>query len=138
MSGIAQQKRTWISLSRVKLAEPLTDKIALPNTLPSVKKYIRKNFGIMQGERVCLFCLCSLLVKLRFSAVSGWVREQVWHQNQRSTVSRDGSLVMELPVADFREIRRRILSYGAEVMVLSPKSLASDLKKEIKRMGRIY
>ena len=132
MSGIAQQKRTWISLSRVKLAEPLTDKIALPNTLPSVKKYIRKNFGIMQGER------SSLLVKLRFSAVSGWVREQVWHQNQRSTVSRDGSLVMELPVADFREIRRRILSYGAEVMVLSPKSLASDLKKEIKRMGRIY
>jgi predicted DNA-binding transcriptional regulator YafY len=119
-------------ISRIRFAEPLTDKIPLPNALPSVKRYIRRNFGIMQGGK-------QSLVKLRFSpAVSGWVQEQVWHQNQKNTVSRDGSLIMELPVADFREIRRRILSYGADVKVLSPKSLAEELKKEIKRMGRIY
>jgi predicted DNA-binding transcriptional regulator YafY len=78
-------------------------------------------------------------VKLKFSSVvAAWVREQVWHPAQKTSVGRDGSLTLSFPVADFREIRRRILFYGADVKVLSPKELANDLKQEIKRMVRVY
>ena len=124
--------RHLCEVSRIKSAEPHTRKLQLPAALPSVKEYIRKNFGIMQGGK-------QSIVKLKFSpAVSGWVREQVWHPGQKTTLCKDGSLILQFPVADFKEIRRRILSYGADLKVLSPKALALDLKDEIKKMGKIY
>ena len=70
--------------------------------------------------------------------MSAWVREQVWHPTQKTAIGRDGSLVLSFPVADFREVTRRILFYGADVKVLSPKSLAKELRKEIQRMGKVY
>jgi predicted DNA-binding transcriptional regulator YafY len=119
-------------VSRIGAVAPHVGALALPKNLPSVKEYVRKNFGIMQGEK-------GMTVKLRFSpAVAAWVREQVWHPAQKSTFGKDGSLTLGFPVADFREIRRRILFYGADAKVLSPKALALDLKQEIKRMGKVY
>ena len=76
---------------------------------------------------------------LKFSpSVAGWMEEQVWHSEQKITVKNDGSLVMKFPVADFRELRRKILSYGAEVKVISPQKLAVEIREEIERMGKVY
>lgn len=119
-------------ISRIRKAEPGKAPVVAPRNLPSAKEYVRRNFGIMQGAK-------GVMVKLRFSPdVTPWVSEQVWHPAQKATAGRDGSLVLRFPVADFREIRRRILFYGADVKVLSPKALALDLKHEIKRMARVY
>lgn len=119
-------------ISRINSVKPHDEKLFVPKNLPSPKKYVRKNFGIMQGEK-------GIPVKLRFSpAVAPWVREQVWHPAQKASPGKDGSLILGFPVADFREIRRRILFYGADVKVLAPKALALDLKQEIKRMGKVY
>jgi predicted DNA-binding transcriptional regulator YafY len=107
-------------------------KVRVPKNLPSAKQYVRRNFGIMQGGK-------GLPVKIRFSsAVAPWVREQIWHPAQKTAAGGDGSLTLSFPVADFREIKRRILFYGADAKVLSPKALADDLRQEIKRMGRVY
>ncbi len=119
-------------VSRIGSAKLLGEQLALPSNLPSAKEYVRKNFGIMQGKK-------GVPIKLRFShEVSAWVREQVWHPTQKTAIGRDGSLVLSFPVADFREVTRRILFYGADVKVLSPKSLAKELRKEIQRMGKVY
>ena len=76
------------------------------------------------------------IVRLKFSpAVSGWVREQVWHPGQKTSLCKDGSLILQFPVADFKEIRRRILSYGADLKVLSPKSLATGVEGGDKKDG---
>lgn len=119
-------------ISRIRSAEPLAEKLSLPATLPSMKEYIRKNFGIMQGGK-------QRIVKLQFSpVVSDWVREQIWHPGQKTYLAENGGLILQFPVADFREIRRRILSYGADAKVLSPRSLAEDIKAEIGKMSEIY
>ncbi|HAK58938.1 MAG TPA: WYL domain-containing protein [Nitrospiraceae bacterium] len=119
-------------LSRIGSAKPSGGRWTLPKNVPSAKQYIRKNFGIMQGVK-------GVPVKLRFTpSVSAWVREQVWHPTQQASTGRDGSLTLSFPVADFREIRRKILSYGADVKVLSPRALARDIQNEIKRMGKVY
>ena len=119
-------------ISRIRSAEPIDEGIPLPSSLPSVKVYIRKNFGIMQGGR-------QSLVKLKFSPdVSRWVSEQVWHPSQKAALSNDSILTLQFPVADFREIRRKILSYGSDIKVISPKSLADDIKAEIRKMAKIY
>lgn len=119
-------------ISRIGSVAPSAGPIVLPRGLPSPKEYVRRHFGIMQGKK-------GVPVKLRFSpAVAAWVGEQVWHPEQKTAAGRDGSLVISFPVADFREVIRRILFYGAEVKVLSPKTLARELRKEIERMGRVY
>lgn len=119
-------------VSRIGSVMPYNGAVPLPGNLPSPKEYVRKNFGIMQGKT-------GVPVKLRFSPkVAAWVHEQVWHPAQKAAFGRDGSLTLGFPVADFREIRRRILFYGADVKVLSPKALATDIKGEIKRMGKVY
>ncbi len=119
-------------VSRIGSVMPYNGTVAVPGNLPSPKEYVRKNFGIMQGGK-------GVPVRLRFSsAVTSWVREQAWHPAQKAVFGRDGSLTLSFPVADFREIRRRILFYGADVKVLSPKELAKELRKEIERMGKVY
>lgn len=119
-------------VSRIASVTSHEGAVAVPRKLPSPKEYVRKNFGIMQGNK-------GIPVKLRFSPeVTPWVREQVWHPAQKTVFGRDGSLTLSFPVADFREIRRRILFYGADVKVLSPQELARDMKQEIRRMTRVY
>jgi len=119
-------------VSRIAAVARHNGQVVLPRGLPSPKEYVRKNFGIMQGRG-------GVPVKLRFSpAIAPWVREQVWHPAQKTAFSRDGSLTLAFPVADFRELRRRILFYGADVKVLAPKALALDLQQEIRRMAKVY
>ena len=128
-------KRKWIRdfmISRIKHLASASEEITLPENLPSIKEYIRKNFGIMQGGEAKEVCL-------EFSpSVAEWVQEQVWHPSQKVSFESDGSLIMKFPVADFREIKRKILSYGADVRVVFPEDLAKEIKEEIHRMGRVY
>lgn len=120
------------ALSRIRRMEIISQPVALPKTLPSLKDYIRKNFGLMSGEE-------SLEICLRFMPeVSSWISEQVWFSGQEMRPNEDGSICLKFPVADFREIRREILKYGSFVEVLAPQELRDDVKSEIERMSGVY
>lgn len=89
-------------------------------------------FGIFQGGALTE-------VTLRFSAFrSRWIREQLWHPHQVVNVCDDGCAELTLPVADFREIKMNILSFGADVEVLKPESLKAEIRAEIERMNTLY
>ncbi len=120
------------SLSRVRSIEGSPKSIILPGHLPSIKEYIRENFGIMSGKE-------SVEVCLRFTPqIAGWISEQVWCGGQEISQNEDGSLCLKFPVADFREVRREILRYGASVEVLSPQELREAIKNEIQKMSKVY
>ena len=87
-------------------------------------------FGVFQGE-------ARLRVALRFSpARAPWVREQVWHPDQRQTDRPDGSLDLAFPVADLREVTMKVLSFGADVTVLEPDDLRRRVADEVEKMWR--
>ncbi len=120
------------ALSRIRDVKVAYIDIDLPAGLPSIKEYTRRHFGIMQGIE-------AVTVRLRFAPkAASWVQEQIWHPRQRSTYDEDGGLTLEFPVADFREIKRKILSHGSRVKVLAPKTLAEEVREEIKRMAGRY
>ncbi len=86
----------------------------------------------MQGDT-------SAEVGLRFAPkIASRVSEQIWHPRQRSTVNPDGSLTLHFPVADFRELTKTILGYGADMKVLEPPELRILVKEEIDRLVEIY
>jgi len=89
-------------------------------------------FGIFQGQE-------KTSVKLRFSPrLARWVREQFWHSGQVMEDGPGGSLLLTIPVADFREVKLKILQFGAECEVLEPEALRLDVKEEIERAAWIY
>jgi predicted DNA-binding transcriptional regulator YafY len=120
------------ALSRIRNITLADENLILPGDLPELKEYTRQHFGIMQGDN-------STEVLLRFnSRISTRIGEQIWHPQQRSTPNPDGSLTLGFPVADFRELVKIILSYGADIEVLQPQELKELVKEEIDRMTKIY
>jgi predicted DNA-binding transcriptional regulator YafY len=120
------------ALSRIRTIESSTQVVRLPKGLHSIKDYISKNFGVMSGEK-------SIEVCLKFKPeVSPWISEQIWFSGQEVSINEDGSICLNFPVADFREVRREILKYGASVEVLSPAKLREEIKSEIGKMTKIY
>jgi predicted DNA-binding transcriptional regulator YafY len=120
------------ALSRISYVEKVPDRIELPDSLPSIKEYIREKFGIFSGKKTIKVCL-------RFSpAVAGWVSEQIWHPEQETVREEDGSICLRFPVADLREVRREILKYGPDVEVLSPPDLRDEIIRAIREMAGIY
>ena len=67
-----------------------------------------------------------------------WIREQFWHPEQTIRPLEDGGLELEFPVADFREVKMKILQFGADVEVIKPAGLREIVKEEINRMARVY
>jgi predicted DNA-binding transcriptional regulator YafY len=64
--------------------------------------------------------------------------EQIWHKQQKIKELKDGSIILNVPVAHFTETKREILKYGAEVEVLKPLRLKKEIIEEIKKMKEIY
>ncbi len=117
------------ALSRIRDIRPEPRRLELPAQLPPLKEYTRQRFGIMQG-------LESVEVALRFAPeIAPWIEEQVWHPNQRVSREPDGGLLLRFAVADFREIVRKILSYGAQVRVVAPPALRALVQQEIAVMA---
>lgn len=118
------------ALARLQ-AVALADKpLHLPDTLPPIKAYTRRHFGIMQGGT-------TTMATLRFSPhIAPRILEQIWHPDQQTSLEPDGSLLLSFPTADFRELVRNILSYGAEVRVVEPAELRELVRGEIEKMFR--
>lgn len=129
--GLKKELRDF-ALSRIRWLRHAEESILLPDNLPPMKEYLRKQFGIFAGEE-------KYEVVLRFSSeVSRWVQEQIWHKRQETCRDAQGRLLLKVPVSDFREIKREILKFGADVEVLEPDELRNAVKKEIEKMKKIY
>lgn len=118
------------ALARLQAVALADQPLHLPDTLPPIKEYTRRHFGIMQGET-------ATTVTLRFSAhLAPRILEQIWHPDQQTSLEPDGSLLLSFPTADFRELTRNVLSYGAEVRVEEPAELRELVRGEIEKMFR--
>ena len=127
------EKQDWrkFYLSRMDQVKILPERFE-PRPISQWSYQVESSFGIFQGET-------STAVLLRFSPFRArWIREQVWHPDQKVRELEDGSLELEIPVADFREIKLKILSFGADVEVIRPESLRREVAAEIQKMKKIY
>jgi predicted DNA-binding transcriptional regulator YafY len=50
----------------------------------------------------------------------------------------DGCLELTVPVADFREIKMRILQFGADCEVVAPAALRQEIQAEIDKLTQLY
>lgn len=119
-------------LSRIKNVEILNEKIADEFKEKIDKREIYKNYGIFfkgEGEKVVL----------KFKGKSSrMVKEQIWFPGQKLSEDNEGNTILSFPVSDYRELKRDILRFGAEVEVLEPESLRGEIIELIDIMKKIY
>jgi predicted DNA-binding transcriptional regulator YafY len=110
----------------------LTENSFEPRPRKEWEPLIQSSFGIFQGGD-------PIPVILQFKPFRAqWIREQVWHPAQKMEELPDGGLRMILPVSDFREVKLRVLQFGADVEVIEPEELRKEIREEIRRMAKIY
>lgn len=70
-------------------------------------------------------------IRLKFApSAAKYVREKIWHASQRSEPCPDGSVELSMSLRSLIEVRRWILSWGAECEVLDPPDLRADIARE--------
>jgi len=118
-------------LGRITDVTVLDETFNIPITF-NVKDYFKSSFGIYKGKP-------TKEVTLQFSPEkSKWIREQIWHKDQKVRSLKDGSLELSFPVANFSEIKMEILKHGDQVEVIKPKSLRKMIKAEAENIAKIY
>lgn len=93
----------------------------------AVDAMVGRDFGIYSGGD-------RKWAKLRFSALQAqWVEAEVWHPEQKMSVLEDGSLVLEVPYSDQRELLLDVLKFGPEAEVLEPPELREEVRSRLRR-----
>lgn len=102
----------------------------LSKTSKSVAKkeidgFVGQGYGIFAGSKV-------QWAKLKFSAERArWVSRELWHPQQKATPQSDGSLILEVPFTDIRELSMDVLRQGRHVEVLEPPELKAEVISEL-------
>jgi len=122
--------RHW-KVDRIENAE-LTE---FPFQMPAefdLKEHLAKSFGIYQKAG-------DVHVKVRFSpAVARHIQESRWHQSQRLTRQKDGSLIAEFDLDTTEEIKLWVLSFGSNAEVLEPEELRRAIIEEVESLRQRY
>ena len=119
------------ALSRISETKVLTEPFKIPTDF-DFKKYFLSTFGLYKGKS-------TKEVTVRFKPEKAkWIKDQIWHKNQKSKLLKDGTLEISFPVSDFSEIRREILKHGDAVEVIKPKILRNLIKTEAAKISKIY
>lgn len=78
-------------------------------------------------------------IRLRFApSAAKYIREKIWHASQQLLLCPDGGVELSLSLRSMIEIRRWILSWGAECEVLEPANLRADISQEARGMASRY
>ena len=73
--------------------------------------------------------------KLKFTPERArWVKHEEWHPNQRTALKNDGSLELEIPFSDERELLGDLLRFGPDVEIIEPPSLRKMASEAIQKM----
>ena len=112
------------SIARIRSAKPTAETFEPPDFGP--EEYFSNRFGRFIGKPGKTY---NVVVKFTKTAAP-WVLERTWHPKQEVRRHRDGSLTLSFPAPALYEVKRWILSWGAEAEVLAPKELWRDIANE--------
>lgn len=119
-------------VDRIEDAEVQELRFVRPDSF-DLQEHLAHSFGIFltSGDDV--------EIKVKFSPkVARYVRESRWHASQQLATQPDGSLIAQFRLADTDEIKRWILSFGSDAVVLEPDGLRSEILADITQLRRQY
>jgi predicted DNA-binding transcriptional regulator YafY len=109
----------------------------LPATIPEdfdLAEWLEHSFGVFRSNSTEL-----QTIRIHFTReVARYVQESRWHGSQQLSVQKDGSLIAEFRLTDTQEIKRWIMSFGPNAVVLEPRELVEDIQRDLAAMTAAY
>ena len=131
--GWCRKRSDWRKFYLARMSDlKVTAKTFTPKPARTWQNHLAGSYGIFQGGQ-------PVQVTLRFTPFrSRWIREQLWHPDQQIREISGGGIELTFPVADFREVKMKILQFGADVQVVAPEALRQEVRQEIEKMTALY
>jgi len=73
-----------------------------------------------------------------FGVAARLVAEKIWHPTQKLTRRKEGSVILEMTVADLGEVAAWVLSFGPDARVLAPTELRRQVGQEAMGAAQHY
>ncbi|MBI3755524.1 MAG: WYL domain-containing protein, partial [Deltaproteobacteria bacterium] len=61
-----------------------------------------------------------------------YIKERQWAKEQKIKEQKDGSIILEIKTSGFWDVKKWVLSFGAEARVLKPEKLRKAVIEEMK------
>ncbi len=73
-----------------------------------------------------------------FKPVVPYILERTWHKSQHFDERSDGSIILTLRINHLLELKRWVLSWGENAVVIEPKELVDQITNDIRKMASHY
>jgi predicted DNA-binding transcriptional regulator YafY len=127
----ARERLLRFALDAIESAEALETK-AKDVPLKQVQAEMDGGYGIYAGAKR------SWARMVVTSQAAQWISREQWHPDQRGQWLEDGRFELEIPYSDETEIAMDILRHGAQVEVLAPASLVSEVHRRLEMAAEQY
>ena len=131
--GYCYLKKTvrMFHIGRIKSAQMTNKEFEFPDDFDA-RAHIARGFGIIADGRMSR-------VRVRFSPEAAvYVQEKEWHQGQTIKRYSDGSIIISFTTEGLDAVKRWVLSFGGEALVLEPEELVKAIVNESKRIQGAY
>ncbi len=120
-------------LDRILEARLTSEGFDLPEDFDE-EQLLRFAWGIWRSEGT------PQMVVLRFRPGTAAKRlmESVWHPLEEVEVLEDGGCIWKAPIAEWREMLPWIRGWGSDVEALEPEALRAELRREARRLSKLY
>lgn len=86
-----------------------------------------------------IICDDPVSVKIHFSAKQApYIQERQWCKKQNIEKLDDGSIIFTMNTSGWYDVKKMILSFGAEAELLEPADKRKEMKKALKQMANLY
>lgn len=115
------------ALDRMRAVRILPERFSYPPDFDP-QAFARRAFGLFKAGMI-------REARIRFSPfISAWVRDQLWHPDQRMEVQRDGGLELCLPFAGAGiDLVREVMKFGPEAEILEPAELRAEVLSRLRQ-----
>jgi predicted DNA-binding transcriptional regulator YafY len=126
-----RQALRLFALHRIR-SYKLLDETFTPTSDEQIDEWLGSAFMLEHGDR-------EYRVKIHFNAQAArYIGERQWHPSQELQAHNDGSCTLSLTTQSLDEMKRWVLTYGAQAEVIEPKELREMIEAEVKKMGQLY
>ena len=116
------------AIKDLKLSEQPVKKVSEQE----LREVFESSYGIFTGKN-------KYVARLKFTPFRAqWVAKEIWHPEQRGSLEKDGSYVLEIPYGEDWELIQDILRQGADVEVISPVALKAKVAAVVSALMEIY
>lgn len=132
MIGYCRSKKDIriFAVDRIKMLNITGERFEVPADF-NADEFMKASFGVFHGQPVH--------VKVHFTPdAAGYIKEKVWHDSQKISEQRDGSVILEVDVAGTKEIKHWILGWGSQAQVLEPDALREEVRSEAAEILGVY